>query len=310
MTVSDLLGKRHSIARAEQTLKTMKSAAEAGNLRLAVSRGITTIIQATAAAYKAPAPIIRRAEAIVQETRNIIQGAIIHRAALNGLGARFERKLPKRLQKLLEAKQLEEERKKQGIVLTKQEQELELIENIIDENEKGWTSYIDTKSALPPSINAANLISRGQEIVQTTINEASLPDWYRIGRLVTAVGLFKAAESLMDKATAMKAGATYRQPVEKTIAQLKASMTFPRAEGAQEGITIPTPGDPYAVKTRNLLISVFGLSDRAQRQIRPTPDGMEIRDDEAAKEILRDMTLIRTKFPWLQQTMMGISHSA
>jgi len=56
---------------AEHTLKITLDAAEEGNLRLAASRGITAIIQATAAAVGAAPPIIRRAEAILGAARRL-----------------------------------------------------------------------------------------------------------------------------------------------------------------------------------------------------------------------------------------------
>ena len=88
VSISQLLGKKQKIADAEHTLKITLDAAEEGNLRLAASRGITAIIQATAAAVGAAPPIIRRAEAIIQTVRNIIQGVVIKKAALGSFGGR------------------------------------------------------------------------------------------------------------------------------------------------------------------------------------------------------------------------------
>ena len=85
VSISQLLGKRQKIVDAEHTLKITLDAAKEGNLRLAVSRGITAIIQAAAAAVGAAPPIVRRAEAIIQTVRNIIQGAVIKKAALGSL---------------------------------------------------------------------------------------------------------------------------------------------------------------------------------------------------------------------------------
>lgn len=123
MSISDLLGKKHSINRAEQTFKSMKAAADEGNLRLAVSRGITVIIQATAAAYKAPAPIIRKAEILIQATRDIIHGAVIRRAALEGFRPWRSRK----------------------VAQPKTEEEIELEKTIEEMEEDERTAKIHTK---------------------------------------------------------------------------------------------------------------------------------------------------------------------
>ena len=85
ISVSELLGKKHSIVAAEHTLKLMHAAAAEENLRLAVSRGITAVIQATAAAMNAPDEIVERAERVVQEVRQVAQSAAIRKVAM-GLG--------------------------------------------------------------------------------------------------------------------------------------------------------------------------------------------------------------------------------
>lgn len=82
-----------------------------GNLRLAVSRGITVIIQATAAAYKAPAPIIRKAEVIIQAVRTIIHGAIIEKTALGAFWPWKERRVKPFVRRTKEEIELDVKRK-------------------------------------------------------------------------------------------------------------------------------------------------------------------------------------------------------
>jgi hypothetical protein len=84
-----LLGRRHSIETAEHTLKTALSALKQGNARLASSRTVTAIIQASIASVGAPAPVVRRAEAITFEGRRIIQHLVLARAARLGLLSRW-----------------------------------------------------------------------------------------------------------------------------------------------------------------------------------------------------------------------------
>lgn len=84
-----LLGRRHSIATAEHTLRTALSAAKQGNARLASSRAVTAIIQASIASVGAPAPVVHRAEAITFEGRRLIQHLVLARAARLGLLSRW-----------------------------------------------------------------------------------------------------------------------------------------------------------------------------------------------------------------------------
>lgn len=95
--MSDLLGKKHSIVEAEHTLRIATGAYKRGDMRLAVSRGITAIIQASIASLNAPEEIVERSEHVVQGVRRIIQGAVLSRA-LSGLGAKgFRFRLPAHL---------------------------------------------------------------------------------------------------------------------------------------------------------------------------------------------------------------------
>lgn len=75
------IGRKHSIVTAEHTLRIAVSALRRGDLRLAVSRGITAVIQASTAALGAPQEIKERADRVVQATRKLIQGVVVRRAA-------------------------------------------------------------------------------------------------------------------------------------------------------------------------------------------------------------------------------------
>jgi hypothetical protein len=84
-----LLGRRHSVADAEHTLKTAVSALKRGDRRLASSRAVTAIIQAAIASMGAPDATVDRAEAVAFEGRRIIQSLVLSRAARLGLYSRF-----------------------------------------------------------------------------------------------------------------------------------------------------------------------------------------------------------------------------
>jgi hypothetical protein len=88
-TVHPLLGKRHTLAAAEHTLLLTLRAAKQGDLRLAVSRGITTIIQASSAAMGGSKETINKAANIVQGVRNVIHTAVISKQAAGMLDGRI-----------------------------------------------------------------------------------------------------------------------------------------------------------------------------------------------------------------------------
>ena len=75
--ISPLLEKRQTIGSAERTLRLVMQALNKGDLRLAVSRGITAIIQAASASVGAKKSTVKRAGKVIQEVRNIIQGAVL-----------------------------------------------------------------------------------------------------------------------------------------------------------------------------------------------------------------------------------------
>lgn len=77
----ELLGRKHSIVEAEHTLQIAFRAYREGNLRLAVSRGITAVIQASIASVGAILEIKERADRVVQAVRKMIQGVALKRAA-------------------------------------------------------------------------------------------------------------------------------------------------------------------------------------------------------------------------------------
>lgn len=219
VSVSDLLGKKHSIDRAAQTFRSMKAAVDEGNLRLAVSRGITVIIQATAAAYKAPAPIIRKAEVLIQATREIIHGAVIRRAALEGFHPWKSRK----------------------IKMPKTEEEIELDKTIEEMEEEERTAVkIDIKT---------------------------LP--------------FR----------------TIKVPVAER---------FKRHGPAEAGFYIPTPGDPYAFKLLNLIVSLSLVPAESRKKIVEEPDGFTVYGAKASQDVFRAMTMIYNHFPWVKQSLMGM----
>ena len=87
MTPEDLLGKRLPIAVAERTLALAASALKAGDRRLASSRAITAVIQASvASARMSPkSEDMLRARFIVLSARSLIQKLVIARAASLGL---------------------------------------------------------------------------------------------------------------------------------------------------------------------------------------------------------------------------------
>jgi len=76
----ELLGRRHSIVDAEHTYRIAAQAYGQGNLRLAVSRGITAVIQASIASMGAPEEVKERADRVIQGVRQIIHGAVLERA--------------------------------------------------------------------------------------------------------------------------------------------------------------------------------------------------------------------------------------
>lgn len=90
-----LLGKKHTLASAKHTLILVLRAVKQGDLRLAVSRGITAIIQATAAAVGTSGSTVSEAANVVQAVRNVIHGAVIKKAASSlGGGFRFRSRDP------------------------------------------------------------------------------------------------------------------------------------------------------------------------------------------------------------------------
>ena len=89
MASETLMGRRHSIATAEHTLKIALSALKQGNRRLASSRAVTAVIQAAIASIGASPMVVRRAELIGFEGRRIIQHLVLSRAASLGLYSRF-----------------------------------------------------------------------------------------------------------------------------------------------------------------------------------------------------------------------------
>lgn len=313
VSISDLLGKKHSIDRAELTFRSMKAAADEGNLRLAVSRGITVVIQATAAAYRAPAPIVHKAEILIQATREIIHGAVIRRAALEGLGGRLprpprwkERKTPKHIRELRAQKEVEEARKKAGIVLTEEQKNRTMVEEFL-RSKAGWSEYIDVTESIPAVVSIENLISRAQEIVKETIDDPLIPDWLKFGRLVGATSIIKSAELIASKADGESIRKVWRVPIEKMIDQLRPKITFPKAKEAEEGLIIPTA---FPERTKNILVSVFGLSEEAQRNVEVFPEGLKVYGTAAAREVLTALNAINTRFPWIKQTLMGLSWTA
>jgi len=84
--VANELGRKHSIVTAEHTFRIALSAFQRKDLRLAVSRGITAVIQASSAAIGAPEEIKERADKVVQGVRKLVQGVVIKRA-ISGLSA-------------------------------------------------------------------------------------------------------------------------------------------------------------------------------------------------------------------------------
>ena len=90
-----LLGRKHSILKAQHTLKLVLQAVKRGDLRLAVSRGITAVIEASSAAVGAPEATVGKAKAIVEAVRKVIQGAVITK--MDSLsGPRMRWSVPKR----------------------------------------------------------------------------------------------------------------------------------------------------------------------------------------------------------------------
>jgi hypothetical protein len=354
---SDLLGKSHSIARAELTLRSVKSAAKEGNIRLAVSRGITAIIHATAAAYKAPAPIVRKAEAIVQEVRDVIQGAVIKKATLGGLGARYEKIVePSKYMKELRAKEDIEKRLRSAIeplikfkadqaakaaveqvyedynsteedyrpsqymlklrvedaerqarervhaeaeATIQNKMERELLDRFLEEKDRDWTAFMDSMEILPDAVDVATLIDRAKTILEELKTEQHAPPWFRLGRVASALTLFKAASKLSDPNGAKVIRNTYINPTGSLLKSIRESVQIVKQtkSGDPAVISIPTPGDPYAAKTINFLISNFGISERTWGKIMQTPDGMQIEDLQAAKEVLKLMSMTRGVIP-------------
>lgn len=70
------------MADAIRTERLARSAARRGDLRLAVSRGITAVIQATRVAQmRGDNRSLDQADAIIQNVRDLVQGAVLKRAA-------------------------------------------------------------------------------------------------------------------------------------------------------------------------------------------------------------------------------------
>src|SRR3990172_2623262 len=72
-----LLGRRHSVATAEHTLKTALSALKRGDRRLASSRALTAVIQAAIASVGAAPLVVRRAEMVAFQGRRVIQHLVL-----------------------------------------------------------------------------------------------------------------------------------------------------------------------------------------------------------------------------------------
>ncbi len=283
-----------------------------GNLRLAVSRGVTVIIQATAAAYKASAPIIRKAEALIQATRETIHGAVIGRAALGGVSGRVQRdyepKISKKLRDYIEQQQEEEARKSAGIILTEEQKNKAIVRRLLSEDEEGWTSFVDMKKYIPDVVTSQSLIDKAREIVKKTVDDPWMPEWIKFGHLTGAASLVKAAETIVgDDKHANQIRKIWRVPIERLISQFKAPETFPKGEGAEAGIYIKTA---FPERTKNILVSIFGLSENAQRNTKLFPDGLRVWGRESAKEVLTAIHTMNTRFPWIKQTLMGLSWTA
>jgi hypothetical protein len=80
-----LLGRRSPIVEAERTLKLALSALRRGDRRLAASRAITAIIQASTASVGATSDTLKRAWRVVFSARRLIHSIVIERAARLGL---------------------------------------------------------------------------------------------------------------------------------------------------------------------------------------------------------------------------------
>jgi hypothetical protein len=294
------------------TFRSMRAAVGEGNLRLAVSRGITVIIQATAAAYKAPAPIIRKAEALIQATRETIHGAVIGRAALGGVSGRVQReyepKISKKLRDYIEQQQEEEARKSAGIILTEEQKNKAIVRRLLSEDEEGWASFVDMKKYIPDVVTSQSLIDKAREIVKKTVDDPWMPEWIKFGHLTGAASLVKAAETIVgDDKHANQIRKIWRAPIERLISQFKAPETFPKGEGAEAGIYIKTA---FPERTKNILVSIFGLSENAQRNTKLFPDGLRVWGRESAKEVLTAIHTMNARFPWIKQTLMGLSWTA
>jgi hypothetical protein len=80
-----LVGRKASISKAERTLASAITAVKRGDLRLASSRAVTAAVQAATASIGASPSVVRRADQVTKDAREIIQGIVISEIAIGAI---------------------------------------------------------------------------------------------------------------------------------------------------------------------------------------------------------------------------------
>ena len=299
ISISELLGKKHPIGAAERTFVLVKAAVEEGNLRLAVSRGITVVIMATAAAMRAPAVIVRRAEELIQATRDIVHGAVIKRVALNGLmGARRPQPVDKveaLRRKLLQMERKEEEEKKT-------EEEIEKKSKKIKPEDLPFVTQEFPAGRGKLSVALAH----GRASAGTYIPTPGDPWGQNLLHLISSIVVDPrhVAAIIPDKGGLNVYGERASQSVLEAMDFLYKVMPW------KVGTFIPTPGDPGGEELMSHLrsMSVVNpelLNPAVMDEIESHSDGLKVYGPDASKAVSEAVTRIKKNIPWTRFTVLG-----
>lgn len=306
VSISELLGKKHPIGAAERTFGLVKAAVEEGNLRLAVSRGITVVIMATAAAMRAPALIVRRAEELIQATRDIVHGAVIKRAALSGLGAKFKVRIPhakppkvwdpvrsiirKRAREAAEVEAAAESQKVDPVIK-------------IGPSKAGETLLAKKPEDFPfitknfPAAKASKF--HGHFPAGTFIPTPGDPWGHKLTNLLIPLIDPRFEKNIIAEPDGISVyGNDAVEDVFGVMTFLYKSMPW------KTGIFIPTPGDPGGLKFMSLLSAK--IDPIFQREIESLPGGLKVRGPEAVKAISAAVAEIQRGVPWTKYTFLGV----
>jgi len=306
VSISELLGKKHPIGAAERTFGLVKAAVEEGNLRLAVSRGITVVIMATAAAMRAPAAIVRRAEELIQATRDIVHGAVLKRVAMSGLGAKFKVRIPHaRPPKVWDpVRSIIREQAKKTAEAEATEAAAE-VEPVIKIGPSKAGERLSTKKPQDfpfttvdfPAAKASKF--HGHFPAGIFIPTPGDPWGHKLTSLLIPLIDPRFENNIIADPDGINVyGNEATEDVFDVMTFLYKSMPW------KTGIFIPTPGDPGGVKFMSLLSAK--IDPIVQREIESLPGGLKVRGPEAVKAVSAAVTEIQRGAPWTKHTFLGV----